>query len=191
MYSISLAGLAFIFNIDAFLWLVTEVGYEAEISRGCLGVSQSGKPLTDADLGKVKRWTPVQVQSEPRKSLRDVALELGEAFRDVLKEGKRWRGSQHSKNACIWGEGFKNPPALAVPAEGQLWAHQRPSFPTAGGRVPEHKRGSWEAHHDTHNTVMARCSMNCFQRYSNPMSHFHVFYSILSSCTHWHVNPVY
>lgn len=53
------------------------------------------------------------------------------------------------KEGCNWGEGFKNPPALAVPAEGQLEVHHRASFPAAGEecQITKRKLGGTLQHH--------------------------------------------
>lgn len=114
---------------------------------------------------------------------------IGRAFRDVLNEAKGWRGREPCfKEGCTWGEGFKNPPALAVPAEGQLGAHHRASFPAARGRVPDHiEEAGWYTTTPSWQEVPWIVSKDVLIW----MSHFRGFYSILSSCTHWHVNPVY
>jgi hypothetical protein len=125
---------------------------------------------------------------------------LGNPLKEVSKESKGW-GRQafvlwHLVQAAPGEKSLRSLQPMAAPGQGPLWAHQQAISQAAGGRewAIWAYRGNLKGtpQNPLHSTGPEnRLITIVFKNRSFKMtSHVHGFHSILSACTHWHVNPV-
>lgn len=162
--------MCFIFNISTVLWL-SSTGREMwgrDLQMAYWDNSKLYQGSQDrSTLGRMRRWAPGRWNHLSGWGAGELLWRLVRLFLCPLAVD----------NSCLWGGRFTFPELQAGLV--RALAMNPPTGQTLGTRQ---RRKDAE---------MPSTSITPWQDVSLCTSHFQGFYSILSSCTHWHVNPVY